>query len=325
MVADGAGRVIDHLRLSVTDRCDQRCTYCMPLRGVQKVARSQVFSIEEMVHVCRVLVESFGVRFVRLTGGEPLLRAGVLELTRRIASLGVDDLAMTTNATRLSTMAHDLAAAGLRRVNISLDSLDPGTYRRITRNGDLGSVVAGIDAALDAGLVPLKTNTVVLRGVNDSEVATIARWVLERGAEPRFLELMPVGVASGGHDKIFYPASEILSRLEREFESVEGPVGSTPTATMYEVRSADGIRGRVGLITPQTLPFCDRCGRIRLTTEGRLLPCLHEDAGVDLAEALRAPGGVDDDLLRRLIGDGIAMKPICRAGSRKSPMHAVGG
>lgn len=297
----------------------------MPVKGVHKVARSQVLSIEEMVHVCRILVESFGVRNVRLTGGEPLLREGVLDLTERIAGLSVDDLAITTNGQRLASAASDLARAGLMRVNVSLDSLDAGTYRRITRSGDLEHVIRGIDAALEAGLTPVRTNTVVLAGVNDSEVARIARWALQRGLQPRFLELMPVGVAARGYQGIFTPADEILARLRDGFSRVEGPVGNTPTATLYEVGGPDDVSGRVGLITPQTHPFCDRCGRIRLTTGGRLLPCLHDDAGVELAPVLRSGSSDQDERLRELVRRAIEMKPACRPGSRKSPMHAVGG
>jgi cyclic pyranopterin phosphate synthase len=325
VVADSEGRVIDRLRLSVTDRCDQRCSYCMPPCGVEKIPREELLTIEEMAMTACLFVQHVGIRAIRLTGGEPLLRAGVLDLVGQLASLGLDDLAMTTNGQMLERLAGPLADKGLMRVNVSLDSLDPSAYERITRGGDLQRTLDGIRAALSAGLTPLKVNTVVLRGVNDNEIADIASWGVETGVEVRFLELMPIGVALPDHEQLFVPATEIISRLKEAFALTGQPVETTSTAKIYEVVRPDGITGRIGVISPQTDSFCARCRRLRLTTTGRLLTCLHADRGVDLAPLIRAPSGLDVERFVAAVLQAVADKPACRPGSRRSSMHAVGG
>ncbi len=325
MVKDRAGRLVNHLRLSVTDRCDQRCIYCMPSCGVTKVSRQDILGIEEMVLVARILRERFGLVAVRLTGGEPLIRTGIVDLTSRLADLGLDDLAMTTNGQTLGALARPLALAGLMRVNVSLDTLDQDVYSRITRGGNVASTLAGIDAALDAGLRPVRINAVMLRGTNEDQVVPLARWAMDRGVEMRFLELMPVGVAREIHDDLFVPASRVLAILRQGFASVKGPVDRTPTASMYDVVDGTGRSGRIGMITPQTEPFCERCQRIRMTAAGKLHGCLHDERGVDLRDALRAVGGPDEEAIQALVVRAVAEKPACRPGSRRSLMNVVGG
>jgi cyclic pyranopterin phosphate synthase len=311
--------------MSVTDRCDLRCTYCMPACGVQKVPRADVLTIEEMARVAAIMVEGFGIRRIRLTGGEPLIREGLERLVGMLAALELDDLALTTNAQRLRGVARELRARGLMRVNVSLDTLDPRRFETISGGGDLAPTLAGIEAALEADLRPVKLNAVVLRGVNDDEIAALARFGLERGCEVRFLELMPIGVAAGPHDSLFVPAARILDRLASAFrlEPLEAPPGST--ARLFSADDGAGRAGRIGIISPETEPFCSHCGRMRLTTSGRLLGCLHEEEGIDLRQGLRAPGGPDDEVVAAAIERAIASKPACRAGSRRSPMHVVGG
>jgi cyclic pyranopterin phosphate synthase len=311
---------VDRLRLSVTDRCDLRCSYCMPRCGVTKVPRENLLTLEEMARVTSILVRTFGIRAVRLTGGEPLVRSGIERLVSMIAALGVDDLALTTNAQRLAGMARELAERGLDRVNVSLDTLDADGFGELTGGGDLARTLRGIDAALEAGLRPVKINVVALRGVNDSELVHIARHGLERGCEVRFLELMPIGVAGPPHGRLFVPASEIMASLSEAFELEPEPPVPGSTARTFAVPG-----GRIGLVTPETEPFCETCGRIRLTTDGRLLGCLHEEGGVALGPHLRRAGGPDDGAVERAIRDAIAAKPACRVGLRRSPMHAVGG
>ncbi|MBW2260582.1 MAG: GTP 3',8-cyclase MoaA [Deltaproteobacteria bacterium] len=321
---EGARRV-DRLRLSVTDRCDLRCTYCMPACGIAKVARRRVLTIEEMAHLASLMVSRFGIRAIRLTGGEPLIREGVERLVSLLSGMGLEDLALTTNAQRLAGVARELKARGLMRVNVSLDTLDPHRFSTLTGGGDMAPTLAGIEAALVAGLGPVKLNAVVLGGVNDDEIERIARYGLERGCEVRFLELMPIGVARRPHASLFVPAVRILDRLAASFrlEALDAPYGST--ARLWSADDGAGLRGRIGVISPETVPFCSQCGRLRLTTEGRLLGCLHEEGGVDLRDGLRAPTGPDDEAVVSAIARAIESKPACRSGSRRSPMHIVGG
>lgn len=318
----GEPRRVDRLRLSVTDRCDLRCNYCMPASGVAMVERRLILTIEEMAHVASVMVERFSIRAIRLTGGEPLIRAGLGRLVSLLARLQIEDLAMTTNAQRLASKAVDLGNRGLGRVNVSLDTLDPVKFGGLTGGGDIRRTIEGIDAALEAGLGPVKINVVVMRGVNEDEIVDLARWGLGRGCEVRFLELMPIGVARESQAALFVPASEVLDRLSAVMELEAAPAERGATARLWSV--GDG-QGRIGIISPQTEPFCSECGRMRLTTDGHLMGCLHQEGGVDLRDALRTPAGPDDELLEKAIGLAVAMKPECRNGSRRSPMYVVGG
>jgi cyclic pyranopterin phosphate synthase len=264
---DQYGREIKYLRLSVTDLCSLRCIYCMPAQGVEKRPHAEILSVEELEDIAQAAVNC-GIRKIRLTGGEPLVRRGILEICRRIAAIdGVEELCMTTNAVGLPALAGDLRAAGLRRLNISLDTLDPEKYRRISRVGELHSALEGIDAAVAAGFSPIKLNTVLIGGVNDDEIRALADFAEDGGFELRFIELMPMGVCAGWEESRFVGASKVLEVLPEL-----RPCSSEGVTRLYE---APGRNARIGLISPMTAHFCPACDRIRVTADGRLKPCLH--------------------------------------------------
>jgi len=297
-LVDPHGRTVRDLRVSVTDRCNFRCSYCMPEEGMQWLPRADLLSYEELTRVARVCVERFGFESIRITGGEPTVRAHLAVLVRHLADLGVD-LAMTTNGATLDHLAADLAAAGLARINISLDSLHPERFASITGRDALDRVLAGIDAALDAGLDPVKVNCVVVRGVNDDEVVDFAAFGRERGVEIRFIEWMPLdggGTWSAGQ---VVPASEIIAAVDAVWPLVSGDGRRPGDADPAETYSyADG-RGSVGVIASVTRPFCGSCDRVRLTADGHLRNCLFAVRETDLRPLLR--GGAGDDELAAAI------------------------
>ncbi len=302
---DRLGREIEYLRVSVGDRCDLRCIYCRSA-SPRLDPKGEVLSFEELVEVVRVASE-FGVRRVRLTGGEPLLRRDIARLVGLLRErCDLDDLSLTTNGTRLARMARELARAGLDRVNVSLDTLRPERFRAITRGGDLAAVLAGIERAAEAGLTPVKINAVVMRGVNDDEVPDLARFALERGFILRFIELMPVGeaVRDGFWKRAFVGAGEIRALLSREFPLVPdtGAEGGGPARYFR----AEGLPGVVGFITAISRPFCAECNRLRVTATGELRPCLAFDSGIPLREALRRG---DRDAVRGAFAAAIEGKP----------------
>lgn len=308
---DAYNRPISYLRISVTDRCNLRCIYCMPEDGVAWRPHEEVLRYEEIETIVQAAAD-LGISKVRLTGGEPLVRLGIVELVRRIARIdGIDDLAMTTNGVLLARYAQDLADAGLHRINISLDTLDPERFHRITRRGHLENVLGGIEAARQAGLLPIKINTVVIRGLNDDEVVDLAAKTLQADWwNIRFIELMPVGNGELISDE--WEAKTVTAREVRtRIESVLGPLqparmraGSGP-ARYY--RLPDG-KGTVGFITPISEHFCYRCNRLRLTADGQLRPCLLSDQEIDLRTPLRE--GADAEEVKALIVQGINCKPM---------------
>lgn len=305
---DDFGRAISYLRVSVTDRCNLRCVYCMPPEGVQKQGHEHVLSYEEMALVIRAAAD-IGIRKVRLTGGEPLARLGLPGFVRLIAAIpGIDDISMTTNATLLAGQARALAEAGLRRVNISLDTLRPERYAAMTRRGRIEDVWAGIAAAREAGMAPIKLNAVVIRGLNDDEVAGLAAKSLTDGWHMRFIEWMPIGESRGWAEGGAVPVAEMRAQIEQHFgplQPVPGPVGSGP-ARYFRVPGAEGTIGFIGALSEH---FCPSCNRLRLTADGRLRPCLLSDHEVDLRAALRAGGGLE--AVRELVAQAILLKPQC--------------
>ena len=310
-LVDPHGRRVRDLRLSVTDRCNFRCTYCMPEEGMTWLPREELLTYEELARVARVCVEHFDFHAIRITGGEPLVRAHVVRLVEMLAALEVD-LALTTNGVKLPELAHDLASAGLRRVNVSLDSLRPETFLALTRRDELHRVLAGIDAALDAGLGPVKVNAVVIRGVNDDEVVDLARFGRERGVGVRFIEFMPLDAQGEWTPERVVPAREILDRIDAVFPLRAAPVpgtGSRPQVGHVEPAErfeyADG-GGDVGVIATVTEPFCDNCDRVRLTAEGQLRTCLFALDEHDLRAVLRAGAGLDEADLDDRLGAAIA-------------------
>lgn len=277
-----------HLRVSITDRCQLRCLYCMPAAGVRLGKRDDILHYEEIVALVRALQSEFDVRKVRITGGEPLIRRDLASLVRMLAGLEIPDLAMTTNGLRLAELAAELRDAGLRRVNVSLDSLRPDVYRRLTRGGDVTRTIAGIEAAVRVGLDPVRLNTVIAKGLNDDEAASLLSFALERGCELRFLEVMPVGHGAGLHESGFIAAAEVRRGLSAAFQLEALPFDTSTSSRRYSaVRSSDGLRGVVGFISPCSEPFCDGCTRLRLTSDGRLLGCLAREEGLDVRGDLR--------------------------------------
>jgi cyclic pyranopterin phosphate synthase len=317
-LVDPFARRVSDLRISITDRCNFRCAYCMPEEGMQWLARDELLSYEELARVARVCVERYGFEAIRITGGEPLVRAHVVRLVEMLAPLGAD-LAMTTNGVKLPEVAHDLARAGLHRVNVSLDSLRRETFLALTRRDELGRVLAGIDAALEAGLTPVKVNAVVMRGVNDDEVVDLAAFARDKGIGMRFIEFMPLD--AGGewsHDKVV-PAREILDRIHAVFPLCEDRVsGSGHVQPAERFEYADG-RGDVGVIASVTEPFCDHCDRVRITAEGKFRTCLFAIDEFDLRAVLRAGDGLASaDLDERLAAE------IARAVGTKWAGHRIG-
>ena len=287
---DSFGRTHRDLRISITDRCNFRCTYCMPEAGLDWVARDQVLSFEEIERVARVCVERFGFDSIRLTGGEPTVRAHLPVLVAKLAALGVD-LAMTTNGSALSALAPALREAGLGRMNISLDSLRRARFAALTRRDDLAAVLAGIDAALSAGFSPVKLNVVCMEGVNDDEVVDFATFGRDRGVEVRFIEFMPLDADHSWSAVRVVAGERIIATIADVYPLRQVERGSDP-AEVFEY--VDG-GGRVGAIASVTAPFCTRCDRVRLTAEGRLRNCLFSMDETDLRSVLRG-GGTDDDL-----------------------------
>ncbi len=300
---DPHGRRIDYVRLSVTDRCDLRCFYCLPkvFRDFQEPEHWLTFA--EMERVIAAF-GALGTRRVRITGGEPLVRKNLPELAGRLAALpGIEDLSLSTNATRMDKHAHELRAAGVSRVNISLDSLDPERFKRIT-GGRLDKVMNGIRAAAAAGFAPIKINMVVMRDVNDDEVDAMVEFCIEHGLTLRFIETMPVGEPGRRAGAHFISLAEIRQRLARRFELVPGVMPGGGPARYVQVAGTDL---RIGFITPMSQHFCETCNRVRLTADGVLHMCLGQEHKYPLRQLLRA--GIDQDELTQHIRQAIALKP----------------
>ena len=293
------GRRINYLRISVTDLCNLRCQYCMPQDGVCKVEHSDVLSIEEFYEIAKAFV-SLGVDKIRITGGEPLVKNGIVELVEKIANLdGVKDLAMTTNALLLKKYAKQLKDAGLNRVNISLDTLNPEKYKEITRGGDIQKVLEGIEEAKKVGLTPIKINTVLIGNFNVDEIENFVYITNNEEIDVRFIELMPIGEASDWASEKFISNSIILDKV-KELEKTEAKDPSSP-AVYYKLPNG---KGKVGIINPISCKFCDACNRVRLTSHGKLKLCLHSDEEIDLKEVIRS--GED---LKKTIEEAILKKP----------------
>jgi cyclic pyranopterin phosphate synthase len=301
---DPFGRSITYLRLSVTDRCDLRCTYCMPER-MRFLPRAELLGLAELDRLAAAFIRK-GVRKLRLTGGEPLVRRDIMDLvaslSRFVRNGALDELTLTTNGSRLAEHADGLARLGVRRVNVSLDSLDPATYARITRGGRIGQTIAGIDAALAAGLA-VKINAVALRHDNLHELVALAEWAHERGAEFTAIEVMPMGSVEADRADQYVPLTEVRRLLERRW-TLTDLARRTGGPARY-MRTDEG--GTIGFITPLTRNFCDGCNRVRITCTGEMYMCLGQSAKADLRAPLRA--SASDDLLDDAIESAIGRKP----------------
>ncbi|HYF71227.1 MAG TPA: GTP 3',8-cyclase MoaA [Nocardioides sp.] len=327
-LSDRYGRVATDLRVSLTDRCNLRCSYCMPAEGLDWLPDDSVLSDDEVVRLVRIGVELLGIREVRFTGGEPLVRRGLVDIVRRTHEIDPTvETSLTTNALGLARMAGALAEAGLDRVNVSLDSIRRETFHAITRRDRLQDVLDGLAAARDAGLGPVKVNAVLMRGQNDQEAPELLRWAIAEGYQLRFIEQMPLDAQHVWNRDQMITADEIFERLEREFvlEPAAEPRGSAP-AELFRV---DGGPATVGVIASVTRPFCGDCDRVRLTADGQVRNCLFAREESDLRTALRA-GASDEVIAERWV---VAMRGK-RAGhgiddptflQPDRPMSAIGG
>ncbi len=290
---DTHGRTVRDLRISVTDRCNLRCVYCMPLEGMPWLPREQLLTYEEITRFARVALD-LGVQAIRLTGGEPTVRLDLPVLVRMLSALRPGlDLSLTTNGLKLAEMAPALRDAGLRRVNVSVDTLHPERFRAIARRDRFDDVIRGLAAARAAGFAPIKINAVLMRGFNEDEVVPLARWAREHGYELRFIEWMPLDFQHSWSRERLVPAAEILAQLDRAFP-IEPLAGEDPSAPASMHRYRDG-GGRVGVIASVTRPFCGHCDRIRLTADGQIRTCLFSLREYDFRKAMRE-GGSDEDV-----------------------------
>ncbi len=327
-LVDRYGRVATDLRVSLTDRCNLRCSYCMPAEGLDWLPSDDQLDDDEVVRLISIAIEQLGVREVRFTGGEPLVRRGLVDIVRRTRAVAADvELSITTNGIGLARTAGALAEAGLDRVNVSLDTVRSETFGEITRRDRLDDVVKGLAAAEAAGLGPIKVNAVLLRGINDDQAPELLRWCLERGYQLRFIEQMPLDAQHGWSREGMVTAEEIFGHLEKEFalSPASEPRGSAPA----ELFLVDGGPATVGVIASVTRPFCGDCDRVRLTADGQVRNCLFAREESDLRTALRG-GATDADLAERWLvamagkaaGHGID-DPTFLQPDR--PMSAIGG
>ncbi len=302
---DRFGRTVDYLRISITDRCDFRCLYCMA-EDMTFLPRAQVLTLEEIYTLAQAFAE-LGVKKIRITGGEPLVRKGALELLQNIGRIeSLNELVITTNGSQLETMAASLKAAGVKRVNISLDTLDADKFKAITRTGDLAQVLRGIQAAKTAGFERIKINAVILKDRNHQEVNDLVRFAVDNGIDISFIEEMPLGVVSH-HDRAdaYYSSDLIKADLAQNFTLIATPEKTGGPSNYFNVA---GTQTRVGFISPHSENFCSTCNRVRLTVEGRLLLCLGNEHSVDLKQVIRANPG-DMAVLKQAIVEAMLIKP----------------
>ncbi len=335
---DSYGRAVRDLRISVTDRCNFRCTYCMPEEGMVWLPRTEVLTYEEIARVARICVERFGVDGIRLTGGEPTVRAHLTKLISALAVLTVPatadsplagqpiDLAVTTNGATLALVAADLKRAGLTRINVSLDTLNREKFKQITKRDELASVLEGIDAAIAAGMAPVKVNAVVQRGVNDDEIVALATFGREKNIEVRFIEFMPLDAQGGWLNNAVVGQDEIVSTIDQVFALEQ--IASRGAAPADRWRYLDG-KGTVGVIPTVTKPFCGDCDRVRLTADGQFRTCLFATDEFDVRTLLRNDATDDaiEALLRRAVGEkwaGHTIGQVSFVRPRRS-MSQIGG
>ena len=327
-LVDRFGRVHTSLRVSVTDRCNIRCSYCMPAGQVVFRPRQELLTFEEIARLVRVAV-TVGIRKLRITGGEPLVRADLPRLVEMLSALdGIEDLALTTNGMLLADLAEPLRAAGLRRVNISLDALDEGVFRQITRGDGLDQVLEGISSACRAGFDSVKLNAVAVAGLNESEIVPLGRFARQHDLPLRFIEFMPLNASGDWHEADVLTGEVIRTRLEAAFGPLVPEPRPDPSPPAVNYRFADG-RGRLGLIQSVSQPFCEHCNRLRLTAEGQLHNCLFSERGWDARAILRT--GKGDSQLRQLMQDCVLAKHASHGigdedfQKPRRAMHQIGG
>lgn len=318
------------LRLSLTDRCQLRCVYCRPEKEVESVhapeaSGKKIIGVTELVKFVTIAQSQFGVSKVRLTGGEPLLRPDLVEIVQALAGIGITDLALTTNGQLLYQQAARLKQAGLQRINISLDSLQPETFRHLTRTGHLELTLRGIEAALQANLHPVRLNTVVMRGFNDQEAEELMAFALESGCELRFIELMPTGLSPADFQRLHLPAEKLRGRLEKRLEMVPLPYQMASSGRRFWVRDGANRTGIVGFISPISHPFCHGCRRLRLTAFGDLFGCLARCDYWPVAAYLRAHFPESEPELIKTMQRALDCKRTVEHFAAAAPMSAIGG
>ncbi|PMP84605.1 MAG: GTP 3',8-cyclase MoaA [Thermodesulfobium narugense] len=324
-MVDLFGRNIDYARISITDRCNYRCIYCMPEEGVNFIPYEEILRFEEIVRIIKILKE-LGIKKVRLTGGEPLVRKNVVELIRRITEIKLDDVSLTTNGSLLKIYAEDLFKSGLRRLNISLDTLNCERFTSITRKGTLIDVLEGIEKAISVGFNPVKLNVVVMKGINDQDdLIALANLTREREIHVRFIEIMPIG--DNDQNDEFISCEEIMENISKFFklESTKGPFGNGP-AEYYKLENS---KGTIGFISPLSKHFCAKCNRIRITSDGMIRLCLFSDVEYNLKEKLRS--NLTDEEIKKFILETLFYKPKGHPYIQKAReiyhrnMSAIGG
>ena len=325
-IQDKYNRIIDYMRISVTDRCNLRCIYCMPSEGIRPVAHKDILRYEEIMRVVSAAAK-LGVKKIRITGGEPLTRKNLSILIASIHDVkSIEDISLTTNGVLLRKQVRELAAAGLNRVNVSLDSLNPDKYREITRGGDLNNVFEGMGEAQQAGLSPIKINMVPIRGFNDDEIEAFAQLTMKTPIQVRFIEFMPIGASAIWSEEKYISSEEIKGRVSSIAPLHPVKLRRSGPARYYRFEHAPGV---VGFISPITHHFCRSCNRLRLTSEGKLRPCLFSETEIDLKSAMRC--GADDDEIERLIRLSIEIKPKGhtidheKSFAHLKPMSRIGG
>lgn len=324
---DSFGRVHTSLRLSVTDRCNIRCFYCMPEKGAEFVPKDNILSFEEIHRLAQLLVEQGGIKDIRITGGEPLVRQQIPRLIEMLAGIAdLEDLSLTTNGMLLAEHAQSLKESGLQRLNISLDTLNKNVFQKITRRDGLEKTLQGIDAAIKCGFESVKLNTLAIKGVTESEVTGLVRYALDRNVMLRFIEFMPLDTDRAWQQEQVFTGDQLLTILQKEFESVEAVSRPDPSQPAEEFQIENG---RIGIIRSVTAPFCDACNRIRITADGAVRNCLFATGETPLRSLIRS-GATDDELMSVIRG--------CLAGKAKAhginedgfqppdrPMYAIGG
>jgi cyclic pyranopterin phosphate synthase len=300
-------REINYLRVSITDRCNLRCVYCMPKEGLSLIGHDDILKYEEMLRIVHI-ARKLGIVKVRVTGGEPLVRRGVVDFLAALGQMGLEDISLTTNGILLETFAERIRSAGVGRVNVSLDSLDPERYARITRGGNLSAVLRGLEQAERVGFSPIKINVVTVKDFNDDETLSFARLTLEKPYEIRFIELMPIGGEKGSDDK-YVSNDELMERISRvgTLHPVEGGRTGRNFGGPARRFRLDGARGVIGFISPISHNFCHACNRLRLTADGGLRACLMIDGEIDLKGPMRK--GCSDEELEQLIRQAVMSKP----------------
>lgn len=324
---DSFGRVHTSLRLSVTDRCNIRCFYCMPEKGAKFVAKDHILSFEEIHRLARLLTEKGGVKDIRITGGEPLVRQQIPRLIEMLAGIeGLEDLSLTTNGMLLAEHAQALKEAGLQRLNISLDTLNENVFQKITRRDGLEKTLQGIDAAIECGFESIKLNTLAIKGVTEPEVTALVRYALDRNVMLRFIEFMPLDTDRAWQQGQVFTGDQLLAILQQQFASVKAISRSDPSQPAEEFQVDDG---RIGIIRSITAPFCNACNRIRITADGAVRNCLFATNETSLRELIR--GGASDEVLMAAIRGCLAEKAKAHGINKDGfqppdrPMYAIGG